>query len=174
MAGVRTLAKGKTKFTILTTAPADEENPTDTELNAGLQGSGVILMSDFAWTPADSTTIAEDSLEDLETVEVFDSSTYNLGITLWRKFDPETGAADPLIEQIWEALKTKGAEVWCYARESGKDSTEPWAANDEYYLGGRVAVDNPQRLDGTGFIKRRVPMRNRKMINNGTVATGGV
>lgn len=174
MAGARTLAKGKTKFTVLTTAPADEANPTETELAAGIDSSGIVLMSDFNWSAADSTTIAEDSLEDLETVDVFDSSTYNLGITLWRLTDPATGDPDPAAEALWEAVKIKGAEVYCYARETGKDSTEAWAAGDEIYLGGRVAVDNPQRLDGTGFIKRRVPMRNRKMYNNIVVATGGV
>ncbi|NQD40511.1 phage tail tube protein [Glutamicibacter halophytocola] len=172
MAGARTLAKGKTKLTVLTTAPADEENPTVTELEAGIQASGVVLMSDFAWSAADSATVAEDSLEDLETVDVFDSSTYNLGITLWRLIDEATGDPDPAAEALWEAVKTKGTEFWAYARETGKDSTEAWAAGDEIYLGGRVAADNPQRLDGTGFIKRRIPLRNRKMYNNITVATG--
>jgi len=174
MAGARTLAKGKTKFTVLTTAPADEEKPTVTELEAGIQASGVVLMSDFAWSAADSTTVAEDSLEDRETVDVFDSSTYNLGITLWRLLDDATGEPDPAAEALWEAVKTKGTEFWAYARETGKDATEPWVAGDEFYLGGRVASDNPQRLDGTGFIKRRIPLRNRQMFNNGVVATGGV
>lgn len=172
MAGVRTLAKGKTKFTLLTTAPANPAAPTATELNAGIDLSADILMSDFSWTAGDSAVVSEDSLADTETVEVFDSSTYTLGITLWRKFDPATGAPDPTGEAGWDALKVKGAEVYAYARETGKDSTEEWAAADEIYLGGLVAVDNAQRLDGTGFVKRRIPLRNRRMYNNIEVAAG--
>lgn len=170
--GVRTLAKGKTKFTVLTTAPAVEGAPTVTELAAGIDMSGDILTSDFSWTAADSAVVSEDALSDDETVEVFDASMYTLGLTLWRKFDPATGVADPATETGWAAMKVKGSTFWAYARESGKASTEPWAADDEIYLGGRVECDTPQRIDGAGFIKRRVPLKNRKMFDNITVGTG--
>jgi hypothetical protein len=69
-------------------------------------------------------------------------------------------------------MTEKGAEFRAYARESDKDSTEPWEAGDEIYLGGKVSCDQPQRTDGTGFIKRRVPIKPRKMHNEIVVAAG--
>jgi hypothetical protein len=39
-----------------------------------------------------------------------------------------------------------------------KDATAVWAATDEIYLGAEFITDTPQRTDGTGFIKFRVPV----------------
>lgn len=169
MAGARVLADGKTKWTVLITAPANEASPTATELNAGIDMSCDILKSDFNWTATDSESIAEDALCDKDTNEAFGKGNYNLGVTLWRKY-ATAGGPDDASEAGWAVMKEKGAEFWAYARESDKDSTEDWEAGDEIYLGGKVASDTPQRLDGTGFIKRRVPIKPRKMHNEIVVA----
>ena len=170
--GARVLADGKTKFTVLTTAPADPAAPTATELNAGIDLSCDILTSDFNWSNADSDKIAEKALCAKGNSNAIGASNYTTGITLWRKFDPSTGAPDPADETGWAALKEKGATVWAYARETGKDSVEDWAASDEIYLGGEVATDAPQRTDGTGFIKRRIPMEAQRLYENIEVAAG--
>ena len=60
----RVLADGKTKFTILTTKPANPEAPTATELNAGIDLSASVLASDFNWSNADSDRVAEKALAD--------------------------------------------------------------------------------------------------------------
>lgn len=169
MAGARTLSDGKTKFTILTMKPAIPSAPTVTELVAGIDLSCDILTSDFNWTATDSEKIAEKALCDKNNSNALGAGNYTAGVTLWRKFDPATGAATAIDEPGWAALNTKGAEVWCYARETGKDSTAAWAANDEIYLGGSVIVDTAQRTDGTGFIKRRIPMEPQSMFDNITV-----
>ena len=158
----RVLADGKTKFTVLTTAPANPAAPTATELNAGIDLSCDILSSDFAWSATASDTIDEKALCATGNSTVFGSSNYDLGITLWRQFETGTGAPDTANEAGWEALKNKGATVYAYARETGKDSTEDWAASDEIYLGGEVINDNPARTDGSGFIKYRVPLKVQK------------
>lgn len=168
--GARVLADGKTKFTVLVTAPADPAAPTATELNAGIDLSCDILSSDFNWSNADSDKIAEKALCAKGNSNAIGASNYTTGITLWRKFDVSTGAPDPADEAGWEALKAKGATVWAYARETGKDSTEEWAASDEIYLGGEVVTDAPQRTDGTGFIKRRIPMEASDLRENLVVA----
>lgn len=167
----RVLADGKTKWTVLVTAPVNEASPTASELNAGIDMSCDVLKSDFNWTAADSELIAEDALCDKDANEAFGKGNYTLGVTLWRKY-ATAGGPDPLAEAGWEAMKTKGAEFWAYARESDKDSTEPWLAGDEIYLGGKVGSDTPQRLDGTGFIKRRIPLKPRKMYNEIVVGAG--
>lgn len=168
----RVLADGKTKFTVLTTAPADPAAPTATELNAGIDLSCDILSSDFTWTATASDTVDEKALCATGNSVVFGSSNYDLGVTLWRQFDSATGAPDTANEAGWEALKEKGTTIYAYARESGKDSTEEWAASDEIYLGGEVVTDLPQRTDGTGFIKRRVVLGAQRMHDNIEVAAG--
>lgn len=167
----RVLADGKTKFTILTTAPVNPAAPTATELNAGIDLSCDILTSDFTWTATDSDKIAEKALCDKGNSNAIGAGNYSAGVTLWRKY-ATAGGPDEAAETGWAALLEKGSEVYGYARESDKDSTEAWASGDEIYLGGLVATDTPQRTDGTGFIKRRVPMEPQRMYDNIVVAAG--
>lgn len=168
----RVLADGKTKFTVVTTAPENPAAPTATELNAGIDLSCDILSSDFTWTATASDTVDEKALCATGNSTVFGSSNYDLGITLWRQFDSSTGAPDTENEAGWAALKEKGTTVWAYARETGKDSTEDWAADDEIYLGGEVVTDLPTRTDGTGFIKRRIVLGAQRMHDNIEVGAG--
>lgn len=167
----RVLADGKTKFTILTTAPADPASPTATELNAGVDLSCDILASDFTWGAADSDKIAEKALCDSGNSNAIGASNYTAGLTLWRKF-AVAGGPDAEAELGWAALKEKGAEVYAYARETDKEASEDWASGDEIYLGGKVITDTPQRTDGTGFLKRRIPMEPQRMYDNIEVAAG--
>lgn len=167
----RVLADGKTKFTILLTAPLDPKAPTATELNAGIDLSCDILSSDFTWTATDSEKVAEKALCDTSNSNALGAGNYSAGITLWRKF-ATAGGFDATAETGWAALSEKGAEVYGYARESDKDSTEAWEAADEIYLGGSVVTDTPQRTDGSGFIKRRIPMEPQRMFDNIKVAVG--
>ena len=167
----RVLADGKTKFTILTTAPANPAAPTATELNAGIDLSCDILASDFNWTATDSDKVSEPALCDANNSNAIGKGNHTTGVTLWRKF-LTAGGPDVANETGWAALLEKGSEVYGYARETDKDSTEAWAASDEIYLGGLVQTDTPQRTDGTGFIKRRIPMEPQRMYDNITVAAG--
>lgn len=158
-----TLADGKTKFTILTAAPADPDAPTAEELNAGIDLSCDILSTDFNWTATDSDAITDQKpLCAKGNTTTFGASNYTLGVTLFRYSDAG--------EDGWEALQEKGATIWGYARETEKDSTEAWAADDEIYLGGKVVTDSPQRIDGTGFIRRRIPLGAQTMYENIVVA----
>lgn len=170
--GARVLAEGKPKVALLTTKPADPAKPTATELAAGIDPSCDILTSDFNWSTADSDKIAEKPLCADGNANAIGASNYNTGLTLWRKFDPATGAPDLTNEKAWEALNTKGTTVWIYVRETGKASAEPWAADDEIYLGGEVVTDSPQRTEGSGFIKRRIPLEAQLMHENIKVAAG--
>lgn len=167
----RVLADGKTKFTILTTKPANPEAPTATELNAGIDLSASVLASDFNWSNADSDRVAEKALADSGNSNAIGASNYTTGVTIWRYY-ATAGGVDATADAGYAALKEKGTTVWGYARESDKDATDAWEAADEIYLGGEVITDAPQRLDGSGFIKRRIGLEMQRGYDNIAVAAG--
>jgi len=155
----RSLADGKTKFTILTTAPVDPTAPTVTELNAGIDASCAILSSDFLWGATDSDKIAEKALCTTNNANAIGASNFQVGVTPFRYFDATTGeSADDEGDDVFQALKVKGTTLWGYARKTSKSSTDAWAEGDEIYLGGEFVTDEPQPpSDLGGFVKWRVP-----------------
>lgn len=165
----RVLADGKTKFTILTVKPTNPALPTAAELNAGIDLSISVLASDFNWSAADSDKVAEKALADKNNSNAIGASNYTTGVTLWRYY-LAGGGVDATADAGFAALKAKGTTVWGYARETDKDSTAAWAVADVIYLGGEVITDTPQRLDGSGFIKRRIPLEAQRMYDNVTIA----
>lgn len=156
MAGARVLADGKTKFSILTTKPVNPAAPTATELNAGIDLSQDVLTSDFTFGAVDSDKVAEKALGSSGNANAIGASNYQAGFTLWRKF-ATAGGFDAASETGWAALKVKGTTVWAYARQMDKEASAQWAASDEIYLGAEITTDTPQRTDGSGFIKYRIP-----------------
>lgn len=154
--GTRLLADGKTKFTVLTTKPANPAAPTVAELNAGIHLADNILTSDFTFGAVDSDKVAEKPLSSSANANAIGASNFQLAFTLWRKF-LTAGGFDAADESGWAALKVKGATLWAYARQTDKAASAAWAAADEIYLGAEFTNDNPQRTDGTGFIKYRLP-----------------
>lgn len=154
----KSLEDGHIKFTILTDEPADPENPTVTELNAGIDAACNILNSDFTWGATDSDTNPEKSLCQDDNSVSLGASNHQGGITMFRLFDAtDPGKADSVADAAFAAVQVKGTELWCYARRTGKKATLPWVALDEIYLGGHVITDTPQPITG-GFIKERVPL----------------
>lgn len=154
----RVLADGKTKFTILTTAPADPEAPTAAELNAGIDLSCKVLSSDFNWTATDSDKISEPALCDDSNANSHGRSNYSAGFTIWREY-LDAGGADPTGDAGFAAVKEKGTTIWGYARKTDKPAKDAWAAGDEIYLGGEAATDTPQvPSDGGGWLKWRIPL----------------
>lgn len=167
MAGVKTLADGHIKLAVLTTSPANPAAPTVTELNAGIDASSKVLISDFVWGATDSDKVAERALTDINNVNAIAASNFQAGISIWRYFNAATGVADPTDDALWTAVKTKGTTLWLYARQTGKLATAAWASADEIYLGGSVVTDNPQLPgDAGGFIKRRIPLEPQQMYPN--------
>lgn len=167
MAGVKTLADGHIKLAVLTTAPANIAAPTVAELNAGIDASAKVLISDFTWSATDSDKVAERALTDINNVNAIAASNFQTGLTIWRYFNAGTGVADPTDDALWTAMKTKGTSLWIYPRRTGKLATAAWASADEIYLGGLVVTDNPQLpSDLGGFIKQRIPLEPQQMFPN--------
>lgn len=167
----RSLAAGKTKVTVLDTAPANPDAPTALELNAGEQASPRILDSDFSFGATDSEKVNEKALSEDNNANAIGAGNYTAGMSIFRLFDAITGAPDTVSETLWALLSAKGTTLWIYARETGKPSDDAWATGDEIYLGAEVVTDTPQPpSDRGGFIKRRVPMEVQVAWDNIEVA----
>lgn len=153
----RSLADGKTKFTVLTVKPEDPKAPTADELNAGIHMECNVLDSDFLWGATDSDKIAEKPLCAKGNQNALGPSNFQGGATVFREFG-EDGAPDPDDDTPFETMKRKGTELYGYARKTGKDADQPWGDSDEIYLGAKFATDEPQPpSDLGGYIKYRVP-----------------
>ena len=169
----KSLADGHLKFTILTTKPADLTAIPVATLNAGIDASCAVLASDFTFSAADSDKVNEKALCTTNNANAIGASNFTAGVTAFRYFDAATGAVDPAEDTLFAALKTKGTELWGYARKSGKESTDAWEADDEIYLGLKVITDEPQSpSDQGGYIKFRVPMEPQEGYPFITAAAG--
>ena len=75
-------------------------------------------------------------------------------------------------DEVYQALKTKGTEVWLVERETAKKSEEAWEAGDEVSV-YRVLLDNPQKSsDRTGYIKSQLVPAVQAGYLNAEVAAG--
>ena len=170
----RSLADGRTKFALLTTKPADPFAPTVTELEAGIDASCAVLSSDFNIGPAASEGIDEKALCQEGNAQAPGASNATVEFSPFREFD-ETGKAlvggvdGEIGDAVFQATKHKGVRLWAYIRETSKKSTDPWAAGDEVN-GFEFITDNPQYLERTGYVKRKVTGFFQDLFMNGEVA----
>lgn len=154
---VTSLAAGKTKFTILTSKPNDEQAPTAQELNGGIDMSCKVLASTFSFTFTDSERITGQRplCVEVDSAELGVSNA-ELIFELWRYF-LEGGGVDPSDDAGFAATKEKGTTLWAYKRKSDKKATENWADGDEIPIGARFETDNLQDPGEEGKIRYRVP-----------------
>lgn len=171
---MKRLADGSLKWTILTTKPANVAAPVLTELEGGIEASEQTLTSDFAWTNTASATFDEKPLSVKGQSQALGISNYDLGATFIREFSPDGGTTAAPEDAGYQAVKVKGTVVWAYARETNKDSIEPWAEGDEIYLGGEIVSDAPARVNNDGNLKRRIPFLPSELHENIVVAAAAV
>lgn len=169
---MRVLADGKTKFTILTTKPANPAAPTVAELNAGIDASCKVLQEGFNWTAAASDSIDEDALCATVNANTPGRGNSNLGFTAWEYFDDDTSIYDPAESEVIEAVKEKGTTLWGYTRKNGKDFDQDWASADVIDYGAEFVVDELQDVTGGGFIKKVVPCMAQNAWSRRTVGAG--
>ena len=173
--GVRSLAAGRTKLVVLTTAPADPKSPTLAELSAGIDISCRVKGSSFKAGPSDSEKVDSDLLcEDIKS-QAFGQSNYELEYEPYRYWDPttkqfEAGTTGADIgDKAYQLVKEKGTYLHYYVRRTFKKSKEDFSAGDEVmYLAG--ANDWPQFVDGDGYQSRLVKVTVDAAEMNATVA----
>lgn len=153
--GIRTLAEGHIKLSILTTKPVNPAAPTATELKAGIDASCKITKEGFRWTMADSETIDDAALCTTGKAVAPGADNYDLNLQIYRYW-LDAGGADPAADVLYEAMRQKGTTLWGYVRITDKLGTEEWVAGDEIHLGAEFWTDWPQHVDG-GWIKLKIP-----------------
>lgn len=156
------LAEGHKKVAVLATAPVIMSAPTITELTAGIDASCRILENNFEMTSDGSDTVDEKTLCDIGTSEVPTNPKFKAAMTVFRYFDPITGkpdtsAAGSIGDALFQALKERGTEQWIVVRETSKLAKAAWVIGDECSV-YHIITDAWQRGDGTGYIKRMIPM----------------
>ena len=168
---VKTLADGHQRVVILAARPADPEAPTVTELKAGIDASCRLLKSDYRISAAASDTIADAELCSTTNAQAFGAGNYEATFTSFRYFDPaKPGKYDPEGDEVFQALKEKGATVYIAERESGKDFKEPWEEGDEVSV-YELLLDNPTKpSDQGGYVKRTHVPAVQNAWEYGTVA----
>lgn len=169
----RSLADGRTKFTLLTTKPVNPAAPTVTELNAGIDASCNILASDFNFGAAASDKVNESALCTADNASTPTRGNNQSAFTLFRYFDDE-GASDPDEgDDAFQAAKIKGTTLWAYGRRTAKKSTEAWAATDEIFHGAEIVCDSIMPpSDMGGWIKYRQEAETQEAWPFITVAAG--
>lgn len=166
----RVLAEGRTKFTILTTAPANPAAPTAAELSAGIDASCKVAKNGFSWTMADSETVDDSELCVSDNAVAPGKDNASLSFVVYRYY-LNAGGVDTANDTLFAAVKTKGTTLWGYARATEKLATAAWAATDAIYLGAEFWVDWPQYdQSGGGWQKFTVPCKANKTYPNIVVA----
>ena len=156
MATVKSLADGHTKLAVLAIAPTDPTAITLTELEAALDASCRIAKNGYSLGPTASETFADPALCEDVNSNVWGASNFESSIPVFRYYDDTTQQIDEAGDEVYQALKEKGTEVWLVERESLKKSTDPWAAGDVVNV-YRALLDNPQKAsDRTGYIKNTI------------------
>lgn len=171
MASFRVLADGRLKLSALTTKPVNPALPLLTELNAGIDLSCKVLQDNFNFGPTDSDKVSEKALCSTGNANSLGASNGQAGFAIWRQF-ATAGGFDSTEDAAFVAFKIKGTTVWLYGRQMDKLATTPWVAGDEIFYGAEVVTDTPQRVEGSGFIKYRIPCEVQNSWPFITVPTG--
>ena len=152
----KTLSDAKTKFTVLTTKPADPEKPTLTELNAGIQAECHVLSSDFVFTANASETLDEKELCVAGNAQALGVANHQCEFSPFRYYAQGTSKPDDTDDVLFAAVKVRGSELWCYGRKGDKPGKAAWEAEEEIYMGAKIITDTPQQTDLTGYQKVKI------------------
>lgn len=151
-----TLADGRTKLTILTTAPANKAAITAAELTAGISAEGKVNKPDYRLSATSSDVVPDQPLSHEGNAQTWGNSNYEGSLTVLR-FLTSAGVTDTSEDVLWAAMKAKGTTLWAVERV-GPKSTQAWAAADVYEV-YEFVTDNPQRpQDRAGYVKHVIPL----------------
>lgn len=152
----KTLADARTRLAILTIKPTDVKAISAATLEAAIDASCRILKSDYRLSPTASDTVPDTELCSEGNAVTYGASNYEGSVTPFWYLD-EDGKSDTAEDEVYQALKEKGTQLWFVERE-GPRYDEPWAAGDAYEV-YEVVTDNPQKpSDRAGYIKRVIPL----------------
>lgn len=170
----RTLADQNRKIAVIVEPVANLSSIPADLLNDALEASCRATQADTRFAAAASETISDPAVCEDSGASTLGASSWEGTLGLFRFFnEEEPGAADPIGDQIYQALKVKGTEVVVVERQVNKKWDEPFAEGDEIRA-FRVEADNwvPSTEQHTGYIKGTFPMTVRAADQNAVVGTG--
>lgn len=175
----RSLADGKRRISIGTTAPAagflSTTPATVDEADAATLASGRILTSDYNLLPQASDEIDEKDFEASGNAKGIGNRNFAGGLTLFRYFN-SSGVSEAVYDDVNDLLVTAandGTLVYVYERMTNKASTAAYATGDEITV-IECLVDVPATpVETSGYIKRRFELKpQRWSLPGATLAAG--
>lgn len=156
MAGVRTLARGKKKWMVLTERPTNPEAMTASDLTDAINVGDRATAEGSFIRATNSNTLDSTHFNSVNASVVFAEGNFNAQIEPYQYRDPETGAIDAVDNALHDAFATKGTTLYIWERKGIKEGEAP-ASGDAYKL-FEVLTDEPQEPDSTGYMRDVVPL----------------
>lgn len=172
MSGVKSLAKGHVKLTVLAAAPADKNAITITEILAGTDISEMVALAGFSLGSTGSSTTDDPSLEQTGNFQALEGSNYAGALNPYRYFDPLTKQPDPTTDVAFQMMKDKGTQLHLVKRQSLKKGEEAWEEDDEYSYYSAYTDDPQSPPADSGYIKCLVNLAIEDAAEFKTVAAG--
>jgi hypothetical protein len=152
-----TLADGRTRLVILTTAPADPNAITTAEFAAGIEAADFINKPDFKMSPTNPDTVPDQPISQKGNATTWGNSNFEAAMTVLRDLNPTTGLPEAAGDEVWEAVETAGTTIWPVKR-TGPLEEVPWTAGQPY-LWAKVVTGEPQDpQDMAGYVKNPIPL----------------
>ncbi|MGC0144941.1 hypothetical protein [Pseudactinotalea sp. Z1732] len=171
MTAVRSLYEGNIRLEALSTAPADIDAITVTELGDGVRVSRAIMRNAYRLSPTGSDTIDEPGLEDTGNTGSYGASNYEVMLPLFRYFD-DTGQSHPEQDVAYNVFTGKGVVLHLVER-IGPPASKEWEAGDPYNYYPVVLDDPQQPTDLTGYQKVQQPARVTGQVSLRAEVTAG-
>ncbi len=152
----RLLAEQRERWVILSAKPADPENPTVTELDAGVRAE-CFFTTNTRLSATGSQTANEASLCDTASAQTPTTRQWEGSLEVFHDLDPDTGLPVEGGDGVHDALNAYGEKVWL-TRLRGPLYTEPIAAGQPQTTFEVVLDAEQDPADRTGSFKSVIPV----------------
>lgn len=152
-----TLADGRTRLAILTTAPSNPNAITVAEWAAGIDAADFINKSDFRMSPTDPDVVPDQPMSQRGNAKTWGNANFEARITVLRDLDGTTFQSLAAGDLVWNAVKTSGTTVWLAKRTGPLESTAV-AASQEYTWAKVITAEPQEPQDMAGYIKHPIPL----------------
>ena len=157
MAAIKTVGESQGWFYLLPARPTNPEAITLTELAAGIEGTWDAAASGTRFSFTASDTMSDAAYGDSSNSTITTRSNYEGSIAPFIKLDDTTGAYAALSNDLFEAVREKGAPCYVVSGITG-DPTEARAAGDLYDYFEYTTDDGQKPTEVGGYMKRQVPL----------------
>jgi len=165
-----TLADGRTRLAILTTAPGDPNAITTTEFAAAIEAADFINKPDFKMSPTDPDTVPDQPISQKGNATTWGNSNFEARMTVLRDLDPATGLPAAAGDLVMAAVQTAGTTIWLAKRVGPLEETA-WTALQPYLWAKVITAEPQEPQDMAGYVKNPIPLGPQEW-GRGVVAAG--